>query len=79
MQSPVAGCYPGEASHPNTFLPLTMQTGMAGSALKACDISKWHKKTKRLTKSMNRWGGGAQATPNLFLKAYLPPPSEEVT
>lgn len=57
VQSPVAGCDPGEASHHNTFLLLTMQTGKAGSALKACDISKWHKKAQRLTKGMNRWGG----------------------
>lgn len=72
VRSPVAGCYLGDASHPNTFLPLTMQTGRAGSAMKACNISKWHKKAKRLTKSMNRWGGGGYEIRHT-------PPREEVT
>lgn len=59
--SGVAGCHPGdevEASHLNTLLSSTMQARTASSMLKAgifseaCDISKRHKKEKRLTKSM---------------------------
>lgn len=42
VRSPAAGCYPGEALHPNTFLPLTMQTGKAGSTLTALFRGMWY-------------------------------------
>lgn len=59
----MAGCHPGEASHLNTLRPSTMQTRKAGSMLtagifsEACDISKRHKKAKKVNIERARLGG----------------------